>query len=250
MTTRSRLLGIGFALALCFTLMPGPVQAAPYCPDNFIIVVDQSGSMYMHFGKFHQFSPEPLTKMAASKKVALDMNALIPPVNQSNLDWVAALKLVAPVQDLLGPAIYDRARMEKALQSIKDRQGIFDRTTPLGPGIRSLDPLLARMKGSTAVILISDGMANEGSDPVAEAKAIYDKYPGTCIHIISMADTRDKEGKEILAAISRLHTWSTMVEGLKLFSDRAALQKFVNDVFCTPKPPCEPPPAQPKPPRG
>ncbi len=237
MKHRNAWLGIGLALALCFTFVSGPLQAAQDCPDNFIIVVDQSGSMYMHFAKYPQFSAQPLTKMGASKKVALDLNALIPPSNQKGMDWVAALELVAPVKELYAPALYDRARMDKALKSIKDEQPIFDRTTPLGPGLLSLDPVLARMRGNTAVILISDGMANEGSDPVGEAKALYSKYPNICLHIISMADTQDKEGKRILTEISRLSTCSIMVEGLTLYSDRAALEKFVNVAFCAPKPP-------------
>jgi len=92
------------------------------------------------------------------------------------------------------------------------------------------------MSGKTAVILISDGMANEGTDPVAEARAIYAKYPNVCIHIIAVADKKDKKGIEILTAINKMSPCSVMVEGLTLFNDKATVEKFVRDVFCTPKP--------------
>ena len=45
----------------------------------------------------------------------------------------------------------------------------------------------------------------------------------------------DKEGKAILTAINKLNSCSIMVEGLTLDANQAALEKFVRDVFCTPK---------------
>jgi OOP family OmpA-OmpF porin len=216
------------ALAMVLTTGLGLVRAAEFCPDNFIFLVDQSGSMYMHFG-------DPQIKMDVSKKVLLGINEQIPQPNYKGANYTAALELLAPVQELYAPAPYDRAAMAKALKSIKDMQEIFDRQTPLGPGIMSLDRVLGKMNGNTAVILVTDGMANQGSDPVAEARAIYSKYPNVCIHIISVADVKDKKGKEILTAINKMSPCSIMVEGLTLDADPGALQKFVRDVFCTPK---------------
>lgn len=221
---------VGLALALVFAVASGLVSAAEYCPDNFVFLVDQSGSMYMHFGN----PPEHL-KMAVAKKVLLDINDQIPPANYKGANFMAALELLAPVQELSHPGPFDRAAMAKALKSIKDNQEIYGRQTPLGPGIISLDPVLAKMSGNTAVILVSDGEANMGSDPVAEARAIYSKYPNTCIHIVSVADTKDKKGKEILTTIDKLNNCSIMAEGLVLNKDRAALDKFVRDVFCSGK---------------
>jgi OmpA-OmpF porin, OOP family len=219
---------MGLMLTLILTMALGHANAVEYCPDNFIFLIDQSGSMYMHFG-------DPQLKMAVAKSVSLRINSLIPQPNYKGENYTAALELFAPVQELYAPAPYDRARMGTALSSIRDEQEIFGRLTPMGPGILSLDPVLARMSGSTAVILVSDGMANQGSDPVAEARAIYTKYPNTCIHIISVADTKDKKGQAILAAINAMNNCSIMVEGLTLDADQAALQRFVDDVFCTPK---------------
>jgi OOP family OmpA-OmpF porin len=215
-------------LTLVLTMALGRANAVEYCPDNFIFLVDQSGSMYMHFG-------DPQVKMAVAKSVLLSVNDRIPQPNYRGVNYKSALELFAPVQELYAPAPYDRARMGKALSSIKDDQEIFGRQTPMGPGIASLDPVLAKMDGNTAVILVSDGMANQGRDPVAEARAIYNKYPNTCIHIISVADAKDKKGKDILTAIHKLNNCSIMVEGLDVDGNQPALEKFVGDVFCTPK---------------
>jgi len=216
---------MGLALAMVMTMGLGHASAVDWCPDNFIFLVDQSGSMYMHFG-------DPVYKIAVAKQVLSDVNALIPGTN-----YKAALELFAPVQELYPPGPYDRVAMGKAIRSIKDDQEIFGRQTPMGRGIMALDPVLAKMSGKTAVILVSDGMANQGRDPVAEARAIYAKYPNICIHIIAVADTKDKKGIAILTAINKMSPCSVMVEGLTLAGNRAAVEKFVSDVFCTPKPP-------------
>jgi len=215
---------MGLALALVLTMGMGTAKAVDWCPDNFIFLVDQSGSMYMHFG-------DPQLKMFVAKEVVLGVNELIPGTN-----YKAALELFAPVQELYPVGPYDRAAMNKAIKSIKDMQEIFGRLTPMGPGIMALDPVLARMSGKTAVILVTDGMANQGPDPVAEARAIYSKYPNVVIHIISVADKKDKKGIEIMQAINKMNSNSIMVEGLTLQADRGALERFVRDVFCTPKP--------------
>jgi OmpA-OmpF porin, OOP family len=214
---------MGMVLTLVLTMGLGHANAAERCPDNFIFMVDQSGSMYQLFG-------DPQIKMWVSKKVLYDINANIPEAN-----YIAALELFAPVEELYAPGPYDRAAMAKAIGKIKNFQEVFDRRTPMGPGLRSLDPVLAKMSGTTAIILVTDGMANVGRDPVAEASALYSKYPNICIHIVSVADEKDKKGKRILQAINKLNNCSIMAEGIVLEENRSALEKFVRDVFCAPK---------------
>ena len=219
----------GFVLALVLTMGLGLANAADNkCPDNFVFLVDQSGSMYQLFG-------DPQMKMWVAKVVLYDINAAI----EKCVKYNAALELMNPIQELYAPGPYDYEAMGKAIGKIKDLQEVFGRRTPLGPGIMSLDPVLAKMSGTTSVIMLSDGMANMGMDPVAAAKAIYAKYPNVTIHIVSFADAKvDKKGKEILTAISKLNSNSVMVEALTLQMDRAALKKFVCAAICCP--PCGP----------
>ncbi len=220
---------ISLALTLVLAAGLGQVRAAYECPENFVLLVDQSGSMHMRLD-------EGDMKMAVSKRVLTSINELIPQANHRGANWTSALNLFAPVQEVYRTGPYDRAAMAQAVAGIEDDQQIFGRMTPMGPGILSLDPILSRMSGATAVILVTDGMANMGPDPVGEAQAIYGRYPDVCIHIISVADERNTKGREILRAINRLHNRSILVEGAVLDADRGATEEFVRNVFCKPAP--------------
>ena len=118
---------VGLMLTLVFGMSFGHANAVDYCPDNFIFLIDQSGSMYMH-------SAGPQLKMALAKSLSLRINNLIPQPNYKGGNYTAALELFAPVQELYAPAPYDRARMGTALTSIKNDQEIFGRCDAHGTG--------------------------------------------------------------------------------------------------------------------
>lgn len=213
-------------LALIFTMGLGVANAQKKCGpkvDNFILFVDQSGSMYMTNESMKR------VKMGMAKELLLGMNELIP-----QLSYKGGVVLFAPFQQLLAPTPFDRAQVSKAINTIKNEQDIFGRLTPMGPGLMGLDPVMSGLSGKTAVIIFSDGMANLGSDPVAEAKNLRSKYPNLCFHIVSFAEPADAKGKKILEAISKMDGCSIMVDGPALLKDKAALAKFVDDVFCAP----------------
>jgi hypothetical protein len=67
MTLRILSLVLGLTLAMGF----GNAIAADKCPDNFVFLVDQSGSMYMHFGKANQ------VKMGIAKGALMNINYAI-----------------------------------------------------------------------------------------------------------------------------------------------------------------------------
>ena len=219
---------MGFVMAIVLAMGVGSVQAQEKCApkvDNFILFVDQSGSMYMTFEGKDIYRGTQNLKIKLAKQLLMEMNEIIPA-----LSYKGGLDLFAPFQQLLAPAPYDRAQMGKALQSIKDNQEIFGRLTPMGPGIVDLDPVLAKLTGKTAIILVSDGAANLGADPVAEAKTLRSKYGQACFHIISFAD--EPKGKKILEDIAKLDSCTVFAQGSNLLSDKAAMKKFVMDVFC------------------
>jgi OOP family OmpA-OmpF porin len=210
---------LGGILALMMLFGAVAADAKPVAKiDNFIILVDQSGSMYMR----HQECGE-IVKMALAKQILASMNELICP-----LGYRGGLYLFAPFQPVLTPAPYNKAQFADAIKKIPDNQPIFDRQTPMGDGIAQIDPVLGQLTGKTAVIIISDGWSNLGSDPVAQARSIYAKYPNVCIHLISLADR--KEGKAILGQVNKLNQCSILADGCALCKDGMA--QFVRDVFC------------------
>ena len=187
--------------------------------------------------------------MAVAKQILADMNALIP-----ELGYKGALDLFAPFQELQAPVVYNRAALGAAIKSIKDQQAIYGRQTPMASGILSAEEaaVLSGLKGKTAVIMLSDGKSNVGGDPVQAAKETAEKHPNAVFYVISFAqpgarDTttikgtgidqeKEKRGEAINRAIAQIGG-GMFVEASSLYRNKAAMQQFVNDVFCgVPKP--------------
>lgn len=208
-----------FTLVMALALFSVTAVQAKMVPkvDHFILFVDQSGSMYMTHSKQKEL------KIRLAKQVLADMNAIIP-----ELGYQGAIELFAPLQEVLAPRVYDRAAFSQAIVGIRENQEIYGRRTPMGPGIKGIDPVLARMDGRKAVIIFSDGEANEGTDPVMEAKYLASKYSNLCFHVVSFAET--EYGQNTLNQISQIGN-CVQADGLKLLADKEALAKFVKDVF-------------------
>lgn len=116
---------------MALLIFVGAADASAQCApkvDNFIILVDQSGSMYMKYEK------AKAVKMAVAKQILTDMNALIP-----QLGYKGTLDLFAPFQELQPYVVYNRADLAAAIKAIKDKQAIFGRQTPMVPGMLSAE---------------------------------------------------------------------------------------------------------------
>lgn len=222
--TRSSLLLAGLAV-LVVVLGAGLAQAeTKLVPkvNNFILFADDSGSMSMAHAKAGE------VKAALQKQFLLKLNEKIP-----NLDYSAGFFTFAPFAKKFpeyGVAKYDRDAVKKAISTLKTDQDIYGRLTPMGDGLSSLAPTVDRMANKLAVIVLSDGLSNLGSDPIAQAKDIYAKYPGNvCFHVVSFAD--EAKGQATMDELAKLSGCSVKADGLTLLADEAALDKFVQDVF-------------------
>lgn len=222
---------VSVIVALAFLLGASIVQAnlVPKI-DNFIVLQDQSGSMYMIYGG-GQVVPSTIadggaelakTKMAMSKNFLTAMNSKVP-----ELGYKGSLYLAAPFQQVMAPTVFEQQKFATAIKSIPGNQEIYGRRTPLGLGIHNLDAVLAGMSGKTAIILLSDGEENMCTNPVLEAKALADKYQ-VCFHVVSFADS--KAGKATLDQISALGN-CCKADGPALLKDPAAMEEFVKCVF-------------------
>ena len=96
---------VGLVVAL-LTFMVGASAEAKLVPkvDNFVILLDQSGSMYMQYPAMKQ------TRMAVAKAVLLQMNDQI-----CELPYKGGLYLFAPFQQVLPIGVYDRAKFAAAI---------------------------------------------------------------------------------------------------------------------------------------
>ncbi|WP_084630514.1 OmpA family protein [Desulfovibrio aminophilus] len=186
--------------------------------DNFILFQDYSGSMAM------DYKGGAKTKIALAKETLLAMNAKIPA-----LPYKGSLYTFAPYGKFQELKPYDKAGLDAAIGKIKTDYEIYGRQTPMGDGLMSLDPVIGTSSGRIAVVLLTDGENNLGTDPVAEAKALYAKYGNRlCIHVVSYADTA--HGKRIVDELRAISKCAVFVEGAAL-KDGAVMDQFVKDVF-------------------
>jgi OmpA-OmpF porin, OOP family len=220
MSMRKRLLSVAVLAALAVLMLAVQAPAATMKPkvDNFILFVDHSGSMAM--------TSEDLKgiKIKLAKELIAKMNAEIP-----ELGYMSAVNTFAPFGTELAPTKYSKPAVAGALGKIDTDYEIYGRNTPMGVGLSDVDAVLAKMTGKTALIIFTDGDSNYGKDPVAEAKALYAKYPNRlCIHVVSYAD--NAHGKMVVDEIRALSR-CTVVGDPKALADNAALKKYVRDVF-------------------
>ena len=213
---RSCLTGVLIFMLLLISAIPVSSKMVPKV-DNFIIFLDQSGSMYMTHNKLGE------VKMLLAKKLLLGMNDKIPA-----LSYRCAVDLFAPWKEALGPISYQREKIAGILSTVPDKNDIFSRFTPMGNGINSLHAVLDKMPGETAVILVSDGKANRGEDPVNVARDTHSKYPDVCFHVISFAD--NEKGEATLRQINQLGN-CVYVKAGDLLKNEGMFDQFVKDVF-------------------
>jgi OOP family OmpA-OmpF porin len=119
--------------------------------------------------------------------------------------------------------------MAKSIGLISADKDVFGRRTNLGNGFIEHTAPVAALQGRKALIIASDGEVNLGPDPVAEASKLLQANPDLCLHIISVADS--KEGESTLASIAKLKNCTVVAKGETLLKDDAAMRAFAESVF-------------------
>lgn len=177
--------------------------------DNFIVFVDQSGSMAYAKAKPGEQKFDKALEAVARLDQALP-----------ELGYNGAVALFAPYKTLSNPAPYKNGSLSSSVAGVTPP---FNHMTPMGDGFASISPVIDKLSGTTALVLFTDGVSNEGSDPVATAKSLYEKNaPNLCIHIISYADT--PKGQKTVEAIQAL-------SGCSVVTTDADMAKFAKDAL-------------------
>jgi len=186
--------------------------------DNFILFLDQSGSMAMT----NDGTGKKKIDMALETMQA--MNKAIPA-----LDYTSAMFMFAPFQGVSQPGAYNQGAMASAISGVNADFDIFNRRTDMGAGFMDIDPVIAGLSGKTGLIIFTDGNANYGADPIAQAKALYAKYgDNLCIHVISYANTAN--GSMVIDEIRALSSCSVVADYASLMAP-GAMDKYAKDVF-------------------
>ncbi|MHC1741574.1 MAG: OmpA family protein [Syntrophobacteraceae bacterium] len=226
---------------IALTVFMGVADASAQCApkvDNFYIFVDQSGSMFQRYIKLD------MVKMVAAKKLVERMDTMIP-----DLGYKGGIDLFADFLEVLPLTPYRPGGLTPSLVGIRDDKKIFGRETPMKTGILELadKALLDKVVGPVTVIMLTDGMASPGEDPLGVVKQLVDRFPRVAFHVISFAqpgvkdprlikdkgadlkaETKGQETNQQLAKLGH----GQFVEAATLFNDKAAMQSFLNNVFC------------------
>ncbi|MEJ2363184.1 MAG: OmpA family protein [Deltaproteobacteria bacterium] len=208
----------GFIIAMAVTL-GAVVTEAKKIPrvDNFVMLIDQSGSMFM------KYKDREEVKAALVKKMLLSMNQRIP-----ELGYTAALQVFYPQEALIGPQPYSRYFFEQAIHKLPEKENISGNLTALGMEMQALNKVMGGFFGKTSVIVVSDGEAKEGEDPYQVAKFLHDQYTNVCFDVISLADS--PAGEETLRKISSLGA-CTFADGEEMLSEVVAVESFLSKVL-------------------
>ncbi len=194
--------------------------------DNFVLFVDQSGSMYAPHAERGE------VKEVLAKRTLLELNQEVP---SKFCCLNSALYLFAPFEEVKASYVYDRESLATRIGWIPDSQPIALRLTPMADGFEQLTPVVSGLKGKTAVIVVTDGGSNTGGDPIEAARALVAAKPGTCLHVVSLAD--EAHGSEVNAALAKITPECRSVEGTEILGNGSKMQQFARDVFCTARPP-------------
>jgi OOP family OmpA-OmpF porin len=136
------------------------------------------------------------------------------------LGYDGGVALFAPYKPLTSPAPFKMGSLDSAVAGVVPP---FNSFTPMGDGLASVGTAIGNLSGTTALILFTDGVANKGTDPIAEARTLYSKYaPNLCIHVISYADT--PEGKQTIEKLGALSSCSVVTTD-------ADMDKFAKNVL-------------------
>jgi OOP family OmpA-OmpF porin len=187
--------------------------------DNFIILLDQSGSMFI------KDQGKGQSKAEMAKKLIAALNERIP-----ELGYKGSLVVFAPDKTLINPAEYNREMFKEKIEGLPDTGPVFDNRTPLGDAILALDGTLSKTAGKTAVLIVSDGDRNVGSDAVQAARTMHEKYPNVCFDALSFST--DEKGKATLEGISQLGD-CLYVQASELSGNPAAVDTLAKDIFYT-----------------
>jgi len=158
--------------------------------DNFLIVLDTSGTMGMRLTKE---KGDNRTKLDMAKDVVSNLNATLPAINVKS-----GLRLFGSRMALIyGMTPHTEAGLEAAINSVNRAQGL----SPIGIAINGAAVDLESVGGKTAVIVISDGIEDPPTNPIQAVENMKSLYgDNVCIYTVLVGS--DAGGEAVMNQIA------------------------------------------------
>ena len=189
-------------LAGCLQLQPRVIphhvnleeefQMGKYVPKikNFFIILDASSSMSVSYaGK----GDGEDSKLTVAKDFIRHMNNTMPAMDVNGVLKTFGRGIEIPMQQteiVYGRTTYSRSGLEQSLNLINF---LAEGNSPAGLAIRETGDTIGSIKGTNAVIFISDGEYLEG-DPLTKVRDMENRYGGwTCFYTVWIGN--NPEGK-------------------------------------------------------
>jgi OOP family OmpA-OmpF porin len=187
--------------------------------DNFLIILDASGSMS------ESYNGQP--KVSLAKETVSNMNQTIPDLHMvSGLRAFGKIQSAFVIENVLvyGPALYSTAGVNEGLNAVRRAGGY----TPLAAAINYSTEDLKTSQGKIAVIIFSDAK-EVGDEPVLAAKDMKNQLGDrVCIYTVLIGN--DLKGKKIMDQIAQAGICGCAVSADSIDSSQS-MADFVERVF-------------------
>jgi OOP family OmpA-OmpF porin len=201
--------------------------------DNFIILQDASSTM----GEKASRSSHYYSKLEESKDLLNCLNNTLP----DNFDVGAGMRGFGPFYSekglIYGMTGYTKDGLNGAIQSFTGTGGVTPLANAITYGGYDLlnTPGLTDMPLPTAMILFSDGLNTDATNPAAAAAAIKEMYGSNiCIYTVLLGN--DPKGKVTMEQIADAGKCGYATDSTTIGSAQG-MDKFVTDVFLEKAPP-------------
>ena len=215
-----------FWLLFCNVLDVSLAAQATQIPrvSNFVILLDPTPSM------FERTDASEASKTVEAKLILRRMSDLIPEIGY------AVVVALPASRRLIGPMAYKREPFRKMVSTLPEKLSDTQKKQKpsLSRALLQSRSVLSKLNDKTSVIILSDGQTNQGAGSIEAARQLMIEAPGTCLDIISLADSA--QGRTGLLELADIGN-GTYAEGRQLLASRAAMQQFVQNTFYLHLPP-------------
>ncbi len=206
-----------------FTPVPFDSDRYASSVDTFLIVLDASSSM----GKTYDGN----SKLALARELVSRMNQVLPERDQNaglrSFGHDAAMSDKATLL-FYGMSPYSTTALKEKLDMISMAGG----TSPMSMALAEAGHDLNGVFGKTAVVIISDGQAENGLESpatLAAAKALKEQLgSGVCFYTVLVGD--DEGGRVLMEKMAKTGNCGFATTGDKLMAD-GGMTQFVKDAF-------------------